>query len=101
MSRENLPLKVIALMWFPSSPRPVVVKNAFRDLAYHTEMMERMGLGKDSVMIIHGVSNAIFSHLILGLICYEFQGGVYNDKGAALARFKIEYQKLPQNIKDR
>jgi len=35
------------------SPRQVVVENAWRDLEYHNEMMDRMGLGKDSVMIIH------------------------------------------------
>lgn len=35
------------------SPREVVVRNAIRDLTYHCEMIDRMGLGKDSVMIIH------------------------------------------------
>lgn len=35
------------------SPREVVVKNAVRDLEYHCEMMDRMGMGVDSVMIIH------------------------------------------------
>jgi UV DNA damage endonuclease len=35
------------------SPKPEVVANAVRDLQYHCEMMDRMGLGKDSVMIIH------------------------------------------------
>jgi hypothetical protein len=35
------------------SPKPDVVTNAIRDLSYHCEMIDRMGLGKDSVMIIH------------------------------------------------
>lgn len=35
------------------SPRPQVVTSAVRDLTYHCEMIDRMGLGKDSVMIIH------------------------------------------------
>jgi UV DNA damage endonuclease len=65
------------------SPRAEVVQNAIRDLAYHCEMIDRMGLGKDSVMIIHG-------------------GGVYGDKPAALERIKNSYvELLPQNVKDR
>ncbi|KDQ57434.1 hypothetical protein JAAARDRAFT_113368, partial [Jaapia argillacea MUCL 33604] len=65
------------------SPNPKVVTNAVRDLKYHCEMIDRMGLGKDSVMIIHG-------------------GGAYGDKEAALARIKKSYNELlPQNVKDR
>ncbi|GAA5948697.1 hypothetical protein JCM21900_005264 [Sporobolomyces salmonicolor] len=64
------------------SPRRQVVENAYRDLEYHNEMMDRMGLGKDSVMIIHG-------------------GGVYGDKAAAIERFKINYKELSQGCKDR
>ncbi|KAJ7680796.1 UV-endonuclease UvdE-domain-containing protein [Mycena polygramma] len=51
------------------SPKPEVVTSSVRELEYHCEMMERMGLGADSVMIIHG-------------------GGVYGDKTAALLRVK-------------
>ncbi|GAA5992094.1 hypothetical protein JCM5350_006344 [Sporobolomyces pararoseus] len=64
------------------SPRRPVVENTFRDLEYHNEMMDRMGLGKDSVMIIHG-------------------GGVYNDKPTTIERFKKTYQELSQGVKDR
>ncbi|GAA5868582.1 hypothetical protein JCM8547_003194 [Rhodosporidiobolus lusitaniae] len=64
------------------SPRRQVVENAYRDLEYHNEMMDRMGLGKDSVMIIHG-------------------GGVYGDKDAAIKRFKQNYQELSQGVKNR
>ncbi|GAA5902644.1 hypothetical protein JCM8208_007027 [Rhodotorula glutinis] len=64
------------------SPRQVVVENAWRDLEYHNEMMDRMGLGKDSVMIIHG-------------------GGVFGDKAAALERFKKNYQECSQGVKNR
>lgn len=35
------------------SPREEVVQNAVRDLSYHAEMLDRMGIGKDGVMIIH------------------------------------------------
>ncbi|ORY73221.1 UV-endonuclease UvdE-domain-containing protein [Leucosporidium creatinivorum] len=64
------------------SPKSKVVENAIRDLEYHNEMMDRMGLDKDSVMIIHG-------------------GGVYGDKKAALARFKENYEKLSEGVKAR
>ncbi|KAM0788559.1 hypothetical protein ACM66B_001684 [Microbotryomycetes sp. NB124-2] len=64
------------------SPRKVVVENAFRDLTYHCEMLDRMGMDQDSVMIIHG-------------------GGTYGDKEAAIARIKENYPKLPDNVKRR
>ncbi|GAA5854126.1 hypothetical protein JCM3766R1_005350 [Sporobolomyces carnicolor] len=64
------------------SPRRPVVENTFRDLEYHNEMMDRMGLDRDSVMIIHG-------------------GGVYNDKPTTIERFKKTYQELSQGVKDR
>lgn len=43
------------------SNNPDVVVNSTRDLAYHVEMMNLMGLGKDSVIIVH-VSNNSFSY---------------------------------------
>ncbi|KAL5536106.1 hypothetical protein ACEPAF_4211 [Sanghuangporus sanghuang] len=65
------------------SPRDGVVKNAVRDLQYHCEMMDRMGLDEDSVMIIH-------------------MGGTFGDKAATLERFKENYSKLlSDNIKGR
>jgi len=64
------------------SPRQVVVDNAFRDLKYHCEMIDRMGLNQDSVMIIHG-------------------GGVFGDKAGTLERLKENYAKLPDNVKGR
>jgi UV DNA damage endonuclease len=35
------------------SLRPEVVKAAVRELAYHCEMLDRMGVGIDGVMIVH------------------------------------------------
>ncbi|GAA5884798.1 hypothetical protein JCM16303_007272 [Sporobolomyces ruberrimus] len=64
------------------SPRRPVVENTFRDLEYHNEMMDRMGLDKDSVMIIHG-------------------GGVYNDKPTTIERFKGVYKELSEGVKAR
>ena len=56
------------------SPRDSVVRSSVRKLEYHAEMLDRMGIDQDGVMIIHG-------------------GGVYGDKAAALARMKnvIQY----------
>ena len=48
----------------------------------HCEMIDRMGLDQDSVMIIHG-------------------GGVFQDKPATLLRLKENYVKLPENVKGR
>lgn len=51
------------------SPRDSVVRSSIRELEYHAEMLDRMGIDQDGVMVIHG-------------------GGVYGDKAAALARMK-------------
>ncbi|KAJ7282778.1 UV-endonuclease UvdE-domain-containing protein [Mycena rebaudengoi] len=51
------------------SPNPDVVQSSVRELAYHSEMMDRMGLDVDSVFVIHG-------------------GGVYGDKVETLSRIR-------------
>ncbi|KAJ3505624.1 hypothetical protein NLJ89_g7321 [Agrocybe chaxingu] len=61
------------------SPKPGVVEAACRDLAYHCEMLDLMGMGPDSVMIIHG-------------------GGVYDDKVTTLERLKQSIRDLPTNM---
>jgi len=68
------------------SPRQSVIDNAFRDLEYHDELLSLLKLpeqqNKDAVMIIH-------------------MGGVFGDKPAALDRFRENYQKLSQSVKNR
>ncbi|KAI0865916.1 UV-endonuclease UvdE-domain-containing protein [Xylaria cubensis] len=68
------------------SPRDVVVKNAVRDLEYHSEMLSLLQLpkqqDKDAVMILH-------------------MGGVFGDKAATLDRFRTNYGKLSDGIKAR
>ncbi|KAK3062448.1 UV-damage endonuclease, partial [Coniosporium uncinatum] len=68
------------------SPRPVVVRNAIRDLEYHDELLSLLKLpeqqDRDAVMILH-------------------MGGVFGDKAATLDRFRENYAKLPQSIKNR
>ncbi|KAG8947631.1 hypothetical protein FRC04_010565 [Tulasnella sp. 424] len=65
------------------SPKEEVVTASVRELEYQCEIMDRMGLDQDSVMIVH-------------------MGGVHGDKEASLARFKETYKtKLPDNVKGR
>ncbi|KAF5386106.1 hypothetical protein D9615_002255 [Tricholomella constricta] len=65
------------------SPKSDVVQSAIRELIYHCEMLDRMGVGVDGVMIVHG-------------------GGVYDDKPATLARIKKTITEfLPQNVRNR
>jgi UV DNA damage endonuclease len=68
------------------SPRKQVIDNAMRDLEYHAEMLSLLKLppqqNRDAVMILH-------------------LGGAYGDKPAAIARFKENYARLSQGVKDR
>lgn len=68
------------------SPRPEVITAALRDLEYHCELLDLLKLppqqDRDAVMILH-------------------MGGVFGDKDATIARFKENYVKLPQGIKNR
>ena len=68
------------------SPRKSVIDNAIRDLIYHAEMLSLLKLppqqDRDAVMIMH-------------------LGGAFGDKPAALDRFRENYARLPQGVKDR
>ncbi|KAG9773159.1 UV-endonuclease UvdE, partial [Aureobasidium melanogenum] len=68
------------------SPRQEVIRASIRDLEYHCELLDLLKLpeqqNRDAVMILH-------------------MGGVFGDKDATIARFKENYAKLPQGIKDR
>ncbi|KAK5112142.1 UV-damage endonuclease [Meristemomyces frigidus] len=68
------------------SPRRSVIENAIRDLEYHDEMLSLLKLpeqqDKDAVMILH-------------------MGGIFEGKAETIARFKEEYVKLPQSVKNR
>jgi UV DNA damage endonuclease len=65
------------------SPKDLVVKASIRELEYHTQMLNLMGIGPDGVMIIHG-------------------GGVYGDKEATLARIRETIKEdLPREVRDR
>lgn len=68
------------------SPRPEVITAAIRDLEYHCELLDLLKLppqaDRDAVMILH-------------------MGGIFGDKAATLDRFRKNYIKLPQGIKNR
>jgi UV DNA damage endonuclease len=49
------------------SPKPAVVEAAVRELEYHSQMLDLMGMGPDSVMIIHVSSLPNESPLFLWL----------------------------------
>ncbi|KAF7510373.1 UV-damage endonuclease [Endocarpon pusillum] len=68
------------------SPRKEVIDAAVRDLDYHAELLSLLKLpdqlNRDAVMILH-------------------MGGIFGDKAATLDRFRRNYAKLDQNIKNR
>lgn len=64
------------------TPNPDMFKKTCRDLEYHATMLDLMGMGKDSVIVIHG-------------------GGVYGDKAATITRWCQQFLKLPECVKPR
>ncbi|KAM0720049.1 hypothetical protein Q7P37_004185 [Cladosporium fusiforme] len=68
------------------SPRQPVIENAIRDLDYHDEMLSLLKLpeqqDKDAVMILH-------------------MGGVFEGKEETIARFRENYAKLSDSVKNR
>ncbi|CAG8152105.1 unnamed protein product [Penicillium salamii] len=68
------------------SPRKEVIESSYRDLEYHSELLQLLKLppqqDRDAVMILH-------------------MGGVFGDKAATLDRFRENYALLSQDIKNR
>ncbi len=67
-----------------TSPHDHVVKNCIKDLSTHGEIFDLMKLSRTPF-------NKINNHL----------GGVYGDKQAALGRFCLNFNYLPNNVKSR
>ena len=65
-----------------NSEHPHVVENAIRDLAYHCDFLDAMGMNATNKIILH-------------------IGGIYGDKPAAIERFKSNYITLEDRIKAR
>jgi UV DNA damage endonuclease len=53
-----------------------------KELEYHADMLELMGMGNNSVMVVHG-------------------GGLYGDKDATKKRWCENYLKLPEKVRNR
>jgi UV DNA damage endonuclease len=65
-----------------SSKDDKIIYNSITDLNHHCDILDRMGLDQNSVIIIHG-------------------GGVYGNKKKALERLQENIMKLPKNTRDR
>lgn len=65
-----------------NSPKPEVQESSRRDLNYHADIIEAMGLGISAKLIIH-------------------VGGKYQDRDLALERFKVQFRTLPEKIRER
>jgi UV DNA damage endonuclease len=65
-----------------SSPSEKVIKNTIKDLNHHCEILDKMGLDHNSVLIIHG-------------------GGVYGNKKESIDRLKQNFKLLSENTQKR
>ena len=64
------------------SPNEEVIKNTTNDLKYHADVLDLMGVGNNSVMVIHG-------------------GGTYKNKEETKNRWCENYLKMPEPIRRR
>lgn len=64
------------------TPNPKMFQKTINDLSYQATVLDLMGMGNDSVMVVHG-------------------GGIYGDKEKTKERWCSQYQLLPQNVKKR
>jgi UV DNA damage endonuclease len=58
------------------------LENSYRDLYYHYRIMKLLGLGPDSIIVLHG-------------------GGVYGDKLESGRRWALNYMRLPRAMQER
>ncbi|MGP6146426.1 UV DNA damage repair endonuclease UvsE [Jeotgalibaca sp. A122] len=65
-----------------NSPSDDVVNRTIADLIYHDQVLTALGTNRTSKIILH-------------------VGGVYGDKPVAMERFALNFQRLPQSVKDR
>lgn len=65
-----------------ATPNEKTFQQTVCDLSYHAEVLDRMEMGKDSVMVVHG-------------------GGMYGDKEKTKQRWCDNYLRLPQSVRNR
>lgn len=64
------------------TPDDKIFNQTLLELKHHANLLDFMGMGKDSVMVIHG-------------------GGVYGDKEKTISRWIENFNKLPENVRSR
>lgn len=64
------------------TPNKKAFEQTVLDLKYHADVLDLMGMGDDSVMVVHG-------------------GGMYGDKKATIERWCEQYKQLPENVQKR
>tara|TARA_B100001778_G_C18557387_1_gene616065 strand:- start:16 stop:990 length:975 start_codon:yes stop_codon:yes gene_type:complete len=64
------------------TPNDRSFKHTIRDLKYHADVLDLMGMDQNSVMVVHG-------------------GGVYGNKTQTLDRWCHQFQELPDNVRKR
>ena len=64
------------------TPNEKVLQKTIDDLGYHADVLDLMGMGPDSVMVIHG-------------------GGTYGDKEKTKERWCKQFKELPENVQKR
>ena len=64
------------------TPNEKAFEQTISDLKYHADVLDLMGLGVDSVIVIHG-------------------GGIYNDKELTKERWCRQFMLLPENVRKR
>lgn len=64
------------------TPNEKTFQQTIRNLSYHVEVLDRMDMGSDSVMVVHG-------------------GGMYGDKEETKKRWCKNYMRLPKAIRKR
>lgn len=65
-----------------NSPKAEVISASLKDLQYHSDLFDAMGLNNDAKLVLH-------------------VGGLYNDKEAAVGRFKENFALLPFSLRNR
>ena len=64
------------------TPNPETFQHTVLDLSTHADILDLMGLGPDSVIVVHG-------------------GGIYNNKPETKRRWCKQFQTLPENVRSR
>lgn len=64
------------------TPDEKIFNQTLKELKHHADILDFMGMGKDSVMVIHG-------------------GGLYGDKDKTIKRWIENFHRLPENVKNR